>query len=65
MSAEDDIARLRAEADQGKEGLKELAGLVWSFYSGLITEGFKPDQALQLTITYLAQFMQNAGGGGE
>jgi len=65
MSAADDMARLRAEADQAMEGMKEFAGLVWSFYSSLIAQGFKADQALQLSLTYVSEFMRNAYGGGE
>jgi hypothetical protein len=65
MSAQDDMARLRAEADQAKEGMKEFAALVWGFNSALVAEGFKPAEALQLSVTYVAQFMQNAYRGGE
>lgn len=64
MSAADDIARLRAEADQGKEGIKEFAGTVWSFYSALVKDGFASDQALAITLAWMAHLLGRAKGNG-
>lgn len=52
MSAEDDIARMKAEMDQGREGLKEFAGSLWAFYAALIEKGFKEDQALKIMLAW-------------
>jgi hypothetical protein len=55
MAPDDDIARLRAESDQAKEGMKEFAGNLWAFYSALLEEGFDPSQAITLTLSFLGE----------
>jgi hypothetical protein len=49
----DDMARLRAEMEQAKEGGKEFAKNLWAFYSECVEQGFDTDQAMALTITYM------------
>lgn len=60
MDPNDEIARLRADGDQAKEGMKELAGTTWAFYAALTDEGFAPDEALALTAAWITAL---AGGG--
>jgi len=60
---DDELARLRAQMDQGKEGLKELAGSLWVFYEALVAEGFDAGVAVALTVSFLTAGIQ--GGGGE
>jgi hypothetical protein len=59
---DEELARMRAQMDQGKEGLKELAGSLWAFYDALVSEGFQPDQALAVVITTLTANISNGGG---
>ena len=56
---DDPIARLRAEADQAREGAREYAGTLWSFHSSLRDEGFTPDEALMLTQTFLIESLRS------
>ncbi len=58
MATSDELARLRAEMDQGKETMRELAGTTYAFFSGLILAGFEEEQALQLTQTWLTNLIQ-------
>jgi hypothetical protein len=50
---DDDMARLRAEMDQAKEGSREFAKNLWAFYSECRAQGFNEDQAMALTLTYM------------
>jgi cyclopropane fatty-acyl-phospholipid synthase-like methyltransferase len=59
MNEDDAIARMRAEMDQAKEGLKEVAGSLWTFYSALCEEGFADEAALEITITWFTQLLSN------
>jgi hypothetical protein len=56
--ANDDLARMRAAMDQAKEGMKEFGGSLWAFYSGMIAEGFTSEQAMTLTVTFLAETLR-------
>jgi len=55
-----DLARMRAEIDQAREGLKELAGVLSAFYRELFASGFTKDQALDLTKTWLLHMLGSA-----
>jgi hypothetical protein len=57
---EAELARIRAESDQSREALKEFAGILGGFFDGLVTAGFDEAQALDLTRTWLVQFLQGA-----
>lgn len=58
---EDEMARLRAELDQAREGLRELAAALWTLYRELTQQGFTHRQAFELTATWLVE-MVNARG---
>lgn len=59
MDENDMLGRLRAEMDQARAGVREFAGMIWSFYDELCQQGFKADSALVLTLTFLSETMQN------
>lgn len=50
---EAELARLRAELDQAKEAMGELAGSLWRFYSDAVEAGFTEAQAMTLTLGFL------------
>lgn len=52
---QDDMARLRAEMDQAKEGVREFAKTLWAFYSELTAQGFSEPAALALAIQFLIE----------
>lgn len=56
----DDLARLRAEADQNREQMRELGRSLRGFYDGCTESGFTEEQALQLTGTFLTQALSSA-----
>lgn len=60
MAAADDLARMRAEMDQGREGMKELAGSAHAFFSALLEAGFSEDHAIGLTGLWLTNLIQTA-----
>lgn len=60
MSAADDLARMRAEMDQGREGMKELAGTTHAFFSALLEAGFSQENAIGLTGLWLTNLIQTA-----
>ncbi len=60
MATSDELARLRAEMDQGKETMRELAGTTYAFFSGCTLAGFSDEQALQLTQAWLTTLIQIA-----
>jgi hypothetical protein len=62
---DDPIARLRAEMDQSREGLREYAGGLWAFYSQCVSEGFSVDQAFGLTVTMISTIAQMPPAGGD
>jgi hypothetical protein len=67
---DDPIARMRAEMDQAREGAREFAGGLWTFFKALNEEGFKRHEALTLTVAFLqSTFANNSsspeGGDGE
>lgn len=62
MGEDDPIARLRAEMDQAKEGMKEFAGNVWAFHGALLEQGFTSEQAMTLTVTWLSETLRTIGG---
>ena len=53
MSHDDEMARMRAEVDQAKAGLAEVAGSCWAFYAALLDEGFDAGQAIKITVAWL------------
>jgi predicted trehalose synthase len=57
---EAEIARMRAEADQSRESMKDFAGILRGFFDGLVSAGFSEDQALSLVQTWLTQMLQGA-----
>lgn len=59
---DDEMARLRAAVDQAKEGMKEFAGSLWAFHSQLIEEGFAPDEAFALVLTFLQETLRMGPG---
>lgn len=65
MDPKDEVARLRAAADQAKEEMYEFAGSTHAFYRGCVDQGFTEEQALKLTITWLTETIGAALGGGE
>lgn len=60
----DDFARMRAEMDQAREGLKELAQTMAVFYRELCDSGFARAQALDLTKTWLLHLLGSASATG-
>lgn len=65
MGDDDPIARLRAQMDQARESVRELGGTLWAFHSSRRAEGFEPQEALALTITWLTEMVRLANGGSE
>ena len=65
MGDDDPIGRLRAQADQSKEGMREFAGTLWAFYSGLMAEGFDASQAFGLTATFLSDGLRGNRDAGD
>lgn len=63
MSGGDDFARLRAELDQARAGMKELGGNLRAFYEGLVEAGFSRREAFSLTATALAAMLHGANPG--
>ena len=64
MAASDEIARMRAEMDQAKEGLKEMAGVLADFYKELFARGLTEEQALDLTKTWFQHLLGSASASG-
>lgn len=64
MSASDEIARMRAEMDQAKEGLRGLAQTLATFYRELESSGFSNEQALDLTKTWFQYLLGSASASG-
>ena len=64
MSQSDEVARMRAEMDQGREGAKELARTLASFYKELRSQGFSKKQALDLTKTWFLHLLGSASASG-
>lgn len=62
---EDDLARMRAESDQAREGLKEVASNLWAFYAELRQEGFTRTQAMSLTQNMLFLWSRGNPGSGD
>jgi hypothetical protein len=63
--SDDPLARLRAEMDQAREGLKEVAANLHAFFEESVEQGFSEEQAFRLTRDFLAQMSRAAGGDGE
>lgn len=55
-----ELARMRAETDQGIEASKELSRSIYAFYAGLVEAGFSDDQALALTQTWLSKAIETS-----
>ena len=51
--ARNEVARLKAEFDQAKEGIRQVPGLLWVFFSEAVAEGFSEEQAMMLTLEYM------------
>lgn len=58
MSHEEDLARMRAEMDQAKEGLREFAGSIRVFYLELIEAGFTSNEAMALTVAWITAMLK-------
>lgn len=41
-----------ARLDQASAGLRDLAAMLWSYYTHLLKEGFTDEQAFSLTADY-------------
>jgi hypothetical protein len=54
MGDDDPIARLRAEMDQTREGTREFAGIVSTFYKQIVDDGVGPAHACAITCSYIA-----------
>lgn len=64
MSAhEEELAALRAQADQAKASMGELAGTLAEFRTSLVSKGFTSSEALMLCATWLTAAMAGAKGG--
>ena len=59
MPDDDPIARLRAEMDQAKEGMKEFAANLWAFHCAARDQGFSREEAFTLTRDFLLQTLKN------
>lgn len=59
MSHEDEVARLRAEMDQARAAMAEVAGGTRSFFSALLDTGFDEGQALWLTSNWMVALVRN------
>jgi hypothetical protein len=64
MAASDEIARMRAEMDQAREGLKEMAGILAGFHRELVESGLSQHQALDLTKTWFSHLLGSASASG-
>lgn len=62
---EEELARMRAANDQIRANMRDLAEMVWAFYSELVERGFERSQALDLCSTWLAEVIQVQGSGDE
>ncbi|HMF60997.1 MAG TPA: hypothetical protein VK595_11535 [Vicinamibacterales bacterium] len=60
---DDPIARLRAEMDQAREGMKEMAGSLWAFYSELTGQGFTSEQAFAMTLALMTNMIRSWSSG--
>lgn len=59
---EDQFARFRAEMDQARETLGELALTVRRYYQELVEQGFTKDQALTIVVAWQATILGSPGG---
>lgn len=59
----EEIARMKAEIDQAKEGLKELASVLWMFHAELLTQGFTSPDAMRLTVAWLTALLTGGSQG--
>lgn len=55
---EEELAKMRAAADQLKAGMAETAGMIAAYYKALIVEQVPSDLAYALTISYQESFMR-------
>lgn len=62
LSAEEQIARMKAAFDQAKEGLKEIASSLFTYYVALKSEGFTEEEAFALVMAWQNQMISNANG---
>jgi hypothetical protein len=62
MEYEDELARLRAQTDQAREAIREVALNLWAFHTALTDAGFNEEQALVLTIEMLSGCLPNWTG---
>lgn len=63
MGDDDPVARLRAEMDQAREGMKELARNVYAFYAASSEAGFTDEQAFDLTREWVREMVRGTFGG--
>lgn len=58
----DMMAQMRAAGEAANIASKDLATMLWAFYSQLICEGFRSDAALVLTVQFLQSYFMMARG---
>jgi hypothetical protein len=58
------FAKLNAESEQAKAGLKEFAGYIRTYYEALVEDGFTPEQALELSSSYQTAMVMTLRDGG-
>ena len=58
-SHDEALARMRAEADQARQGVSEFGGILAMFFQSCRDNGFGRREALALTQTFLATQMAN------
>lgn len=58
-SHEEQLAAMRAETDQAREATREVATLMWAYFSALQSAGFNMAQALTLTVGYQGALLAN------
>jgi hypothetical protein len=57
-----ELARFKAEMEQARESIREVALAQRAYYEALVESGFTPEEALDLTRTWLGAAL---GGGSE
>ncbi len=55
----DEIDRISREYERtkGDEALRDIAHDVWTYYAALIDEGFEPEDAMEITLSWQTMMM--------
>lgn len=56
----DPLVAARSQMDQMIAGMPELARGIWAFYKAMTDVGFRPDQAMELTVEWYRGVCQMA-----